>query len=182
MCRGMQATKLFGPLAAGVACGITAGAIAALWARIAMRLVAVGVADGVGVRPEFTVAGTLVIVLTGVVVGAPAGLVYALVADRIPGPPRWRGVLYAGVLLALVGPFFFTIEEFFSAGRVLLFVPPFVLFGAALGVALVPLRRTVLRWPTVAQAVLALAGLATLGLLAFSVVATVLGIATVFQM
>lgn len=178
----MQANKLLTPLAVGVACGIAAGAVAGLWARIAMRMVAVGVADGVGVRPEFTVAGTLVIVVTGVIVGAPGGLLYALVADRIPGPPRLRGLVYAGVLLALVGPFFFRIEEFFSTGRVLLFLPPFLLYGLVLGLALLPLRRSAVRWPAGAQLALALTGLATLGLLAFSVIATVFDLAGALRM
>ena len=178
----MQARRLLGPIAVGVACGITSGAVAALWARVAMRMVAIGVADGVGVRPEFTIGGTLAIVLTGMVVGAPAGLLYGVVADRIPGPARWRGVMYAGFLLALVGPFFFRIEEFFSTGRILLFVPPFVLYGIVLGIALAPLRRVIVRWPAGAQLALALTGLATLGLLAFSVIATVLGTAAALQM
>jgi hypothetical protein len=178
----MQANRLVGPLAFGVACGIAAGAVAALWARIAMRMVAIGVADGVGIRPEFTVPGTFAIVLSGMVVGVPAALLYAFVADRIPGPARWRGVLYAGFLLALVGPFFFRIEEFFSTGRVLLFVPPFVLYGIVLGIALAPLRRAAVRWPAGARLLLALTGLATVGVLAFGAVASVIGLAGGFQM
>lgn len=178
----MQASRLLAPLAVGVICGIGAGAVAGLWARIAMRLVAIGVADGVGITPEFTVAGTLAIVISGVVVGAPAGLVYGLVADRLPGPARWRGLLYAAVLLVLVGPFFFRIEEFFSTGRVLLFVPPFILYGLVLSLALVPLRRTVTRMPLGVQAALAVTGLGALGLLAFGVAATILGVAAGFVM
>lgn len=178
----MQASRLLAPLAVGVICGIGAGAVAGLCARIAMRLVAIGVADGVGITPEFTVAGTLAIVISGVVVGAPAGLVYGLVADRLPGPARWRGLLYAAVLLVLVGPFFFRIEEFFSTGRVLLFVPPFILYGLVLSLALVPLRRTVTRMPLGVQAALAVTGLGALGLLAFGVAATILGVAAGFVM
>lgn len=172
----MRTNKLLGPIAVGVACGMAAGAVAGVWARIAMRLVAIGVADHVGVLPQFTVAGTLLIVVSGAIVGVPAGLLYTLVADRIPGPARWRGILYAGFLLALVGPFFFRIEEFFSTGRVLLFVPPFVLFGVVLGAARAPLRRVVTQWPVGAQIGLALTGLATLGLLAFGLMASVLGL------
>ena len=121
-------------------CGIGAGALAGLWARVAMRMVALGVADGVGITPDFTVAGTLVIVLGGMIVGAPAGLAFGVVADRLPGPASLRGLVFAALLLGVIGPFFFRIEEFFSVGRVLLFVPPFAIFGAALGLAFVPMR------------------------------------------
>lgn len=119
---------------------MAAGALAGLWARIAMRMVALGVADGVGITPDFTIAGTLAIVLGGVIVGAPAGLAYGAVADRLPGPAPLRGLVFAALLLAVIGPFFFRTEEFFSLGRVLLFVPPFAIFGAALGLAFVPVR------------------------------------------
>ena len=127
--------------AVGVMCGIVAGAVAGLAARVAMRMVALGVADGVGITPDFTIAGTLLIVASGMIVGAPTGLVYGLIADRLPGPARVRGLVFAGMLLALVGPFFFLgNEEFFSVGRVALFVPLFAIFGAMLGVAFVPAR------------------------------------------
>ena len=134
----MPAVRL---LAVGVVCGAAAGALAGVWARAAMRMVALGVADGVGITPDFTVAGSLAIVLSGALIGAPAGLVYGLVADRLPGPTRVRGLLFAGILLVLLGPlFFFGNEEFFSVGRVALFVPPFAIFGALLGIAFVPAR------------------------------------------
>lgn len=106
-----------------------------------MRMVALGVADGVGITPDFTIAGTLLIVVSGMIIGAPAGLVYGLIADRLPGPVRVRGLVFAGMLLVLVGPFFFLgNEEFFSVGRVALFVPLFAIFGALLGLSFVPAR------------------------------------------
>ena len=127
-------------LAVGVVCGAAAGALAGVWARAAMRMVALGVADGVGITPDFTLGGSLAIVVFGALLGAPAGLVYGLIADRLPGPRSWRGLVFAGILLAIIGPFFFTIEEFFSTGRVLLFLPLFVIFGGALGLAFAPIR------------------------------------------
>lgn len=163
------------PIATGVGCGIAAGAIAGLWARIAMRLIALGVADRVGVTPEFTIAGTLAIVVTGMVVGACAGLVYGLLADRLPGPARWRGLVYGTLLLGLVGPFFFRIEEFFSTGRVLLFVPPFALYGIVLSIALIPLGRVIGGMPLRVQAALAAFGLGAAGLLLFAVATAVFG-------
>ena len=172
----MHVSRRLAPLAVGVICGIAAGAVAGAWARIAMRMVALGVADGVGITTDFTVAGTLAIVISGVVVGAPAGLIYGLVADRLPGPPHWHGLLYAAALLALVGPLFFRIEEFFSAGRVLLFLPPFVLYGIVLGFALTPLRGVVARLPLRVQAAVAFTGLGTGALLLFAAAASVFGL------
>ena len=172
----MQASKRLAPLAVGVLCGIAAGAIAGLWARIAMRMVALGVADGVGVGTEFTVPGTLLIVVTGALVGAPAGILYGVVADRLPGPARWRGLLYAALLLVVVGPFFFRIEEFFSRGRVLLFIPPFVLYGAIVGLMLAPVRARIARIPLPAQAFVAVVGLGTTALLVFAIAVSALGL------
>lgn len=169
----MQASRLVTPVAVGVGCGIGAGAVAGLWARLAMRLVALGVADPVGVAPQFTVAGTLAIVVGGAVVGGAAGLVYGLLAGRLPGPARWRGLVYGALLLVLVGPFFFRIEEFFSTGRVLLFVPPFVLYGFVLSIALVPLSRIVGRMPFRAQAALAAVGLGAACLILFVIAASI---------
>lgn len=163
------------PVAVGVGCGIGAGAVAGLWARLAMRLVALGVADPVGVAPQFTVAGTLAIVVGGAVVGGAAGLVYGLLAGRLPGPARWRGLVYGALLLVLVGPFFFRIEEFFSTGRVLLFVPPFALYGFVLSIALIPLRRVIAGMPFRAQAALAAFGLGATGLLVFAAAAAAFG-------
>jgi len=172
----MQASRRLAPLAVGAACGMAAGAVAGLWARVAMRMVAIGVADGVGVRPEFTVAGTLGVVVSGIIMGAPAGLVYALIADRLPGPARWRGLLYALIVLVLIGPFFFRGEEFFSTGRILLFLPPFLLFGIVLALALTPSRAVMDRLPAPVQAAIALTGLGTLALLLFAVFLTLFGL------
>ena len=127
--------------AVGLVCGMVAGAVAGLGARVAMRMVALGVADGVGITPDFTITGTLVIVASGMILGAPTGLVYGLIADRLPGPAGMRGLVFAGMLLVLLGPFFFLgNEEFFSIGRVALFVPLFAIFGFMLGIAFVPAR------------------------------------------
>ena len=127
-------------VSAGVLAGLAAGIVAGLGARLAMRMVALGVADGVGITPDFTIGGTLVIVVTGMILGAAAGLAFGLVADRLPGPRPLRGLVFAAILLAVIGPFFFRIEEFFSAGRVLLFLPLFLVFGTALGLMFVPVR------------------------------------------
>lgn len=178
----MELGRRLAPLSIGVACGMAAGAVAAIWARVAMRMVALGVADNVGVRPEFTLPGTLVILGTGVILGAAAGAVYAVVAGRLPGPARWHGLVFAAILLVVVGPLFFRTEEFFSTGRVLLFIPPFVLFGIVLAVGFAPARRVMSALPNGAQATIALAGLGTFGLLLFTAAATALGINVGFVM
>jgi hypothetical protein len=108
-------------------------------------MVADGVADGVGVRTDFTLAGTAVILVSGLIVGAPLGLVYALIADRMPVLPAARGLVFGALALAVIGPVFLRTEEFFSLGRIALFAPLFLIFGIAIGLAIAPSRRLVSR-------------------------------------
>ena len=163
-------------VSAGAAAGMLAGALTGLGARAAMRMVADGVADGVAIRPDFTVAGTLAIVLFGALLGAPLGVLYNAVADRLPGPARLRGIVFGLAGLAAIGPFFLRTEEFFSIGRVMLFVPLFVLFGVAIGIAIGPSRSLMPRSPTPVQVLASLAAATTVVLLAFTFVLNVLGL------
>lgn len=172
----MRARALIVVPAIGAIAGLIAGLVTAAAARLAMRMVADGVADGVAVRPDFTVVGTLAIVASGMLIGTPAGVVFNAIADRLPGPPRLRGLLFGLLLLAAVGPFFLRTEEFFSAGRVALFIPLFPLFGLVIGVALAPSRRLVPRLPAAIQAVLGLAGAASVLLVLFVTLASLLGL------
>jgi hypothetical protein len=154
-------------IAEGTIAGIAAGFVAGLGARVAMRLVALGVADGVGITPEFTVAGTLAIAVSGAIAGAPFGAVFALVEEQLPRPARARGLMFAGLMLVLIGPLFFTNEEFFSTGRTVLFLALFPAYGLALGLVLPIGARIGRRLPTVAQrliAALALGGAALVAL------------------
>lgn len=169
-------------LAAGALAGIIAGAVAGIGARSAMRMVADGVADSVGVTPEFTIPGTLTIVISGMLAGAPAGALFNAIADRLPGPAQLRGLLFGLILLAAIGPFFLRTEEFFSLGRVLLFVPLFPLFGIVLGLAIEPSRKLASRLPSPARKVLAFAAAVVVGLVLFSIVAAVLGLPGGFVM
>jgi hypothetical protein len=91
-------------------------------------------------------------------------------------PARLRGLLFGVILLAAIGPFFLRTEEFFSLGRVLLFVPLFPLFGIALGVAIDPSRRFVSLLPSPARASIALAAALMAGLVLFGIVAPALGL------
>ena len=151
-------------IAQGTIAGIAAGFIAGLGARIAMRLVALGVADGVGVRPEFTIAGTLAIAVVGAIVGVPAGAIYAAVEQRLPGPARARGLMFAALLLVFIGPLFFTNEEFFSSGRLVLFLMLFPVYGLGLGLALPLVQRLAPRVPDLLERLL-VAGAAGAGVL-----------------
>jgi hypothetical protein len=146
--------------AVGALAGIAAGLLAGAGARVAMRMVAVGVADGVGVRPEFTFAGTLGILIFGAIIGAPFGVLFEAIRERLPGPVRWRALIFAALCLVALGPLFFSGEEFFSSGRIVLFALLFPIYGIALGLAHAPTARLISRAPTAAQTLLAVVAFA----------------------
>lgn len=89
----------------------------------------------------FTIPGTATILIFGALIGAPAGVLYEAVADRIPGPRIARGVIFSALLialfLALVTPRLFAegAELLVTSPRVILLVLPFVLYGVTLGLA-----------------------------------------------
>jgi len=141
----------------GALAGLLAGMLAGIGARVAMRMVADGVADGVGVTTSFTWNGTLTIVGIGAVVGTPFGIVYDAILDRLPGPPRLRGLVFGALAFAIMGPIFFitNAEELFSQGRVVLFAVLFPVFGLALGGTHALSRRFAARLPVAVHATLA---------------------------
>jgi hypothetical protein len=147
--------------AAGALCGIAAGIVTGAAARIAMRMVADGVPDGIGQRPDFTLLGTLAIVGAGAVAGAGVGILFELTHDGLPGPRRLRGLVFAAALLALVGPLFFlgSADEFITTQRVILFSLLFPIYGAAAGLALPVCRQLAARLDRRARLLLALVGL-----------------------
>ena len=128
--------------AAGL-CGIISGLVTGAAARVTMRMVADGVPDGIGQRPDFTVLGSLAIVSAGVLAGAGLGVLFEFSQDRLPGPRRARGLLFGLVLLALVGPLFFlsAADEFITTQRVILFALLFLIYGVTAGLALPVSRR-----------------------------------------
>jgi hypothetical protein len=166
---------VLGAASVGALAGITAGVLTGASARIAMRMVADGVVDAVGRTPEFTVGGTLAIVFAGALVGAPLGVLYTVLARRLPGPAPVRGMLFGLACLAVIGPFFLRTEEFFSAGRIVLFALLFPLFGLVLGLVVPPSRAVASRLPLAAQGVLAFAALASAAAALIGLASAVLG-------
>jgi len=129
-------------VAAGALAGGCAGLIVGIGARVAMRMVALGVPDGV-MQPSvtFTAQGTSLILLVGIIAGIAFGIIYDAIADRLPGPFLVRGLLFAAIDLLVIGPLLFSqADEFISQGRVVLFALLFPVFGIALS-AIDPLAR-----------------------------------------
>ena len=124
-------------VAAGIVAGAAAGVLCGVVARIAMRSVALGLLDASMQVPIFTVQGTLAILMSGAIVGAPFGIGYALLADSVRLPRVTRGLLFAVILVAAFGPLFFLgTDEFVSTGRVLAFIWLFPIFGIAVSLVL----------------------------------------------
>src|SRR5207244_2992014 len=82
-------------IAQGAIAGVAAGIVTGIAARVAMRLVAIGAADGIGQLPQFTIEGTVAIILSAAIAGLPFGAVYALIERRLPRPDRAHGIWFA---------------------------------------------------------------------------------------
>ena len=145
-------------LAGGAICGIAAGVITGVGARIAMRMVADGVPDAIRSLPMFTAEGTAVILSLAALAGAPFGALFAAIYDALPNPRRARGLLFGVAMLVTIGPLFFTAgrDEFITYERMVLFSFLFPLFGVAAGLLLEPSLRVARRLPDLAQGVLVL--------------------------
>jgi hypothetical protein len=152
----MRKGRLLSRAAVGALAGIAAGLITGAGARVAMRMVADGVPDGLMQRASFTLEGTAAILVFGTLIGAPFGVLYEATVERLPGPPRLHGLVFGTVLLATLGIIFLTQDELFTQGRVLLFACLFPIYGLAVGLALMPSRRIAHGLPVAAQAALAL--------------------------
>jgi hypothetical protein len=148
-------------LAGGAICGIAAGVVAGIGARVAMRMIAVGVPDPIRSLPMFTVEGTTGVLVSLALAGAPFGALFALAHDTLPGPHRARGVLFGVAMLVTFGPLFFTLarDEFITYGRMVLFAFLFPLFGIAAGLVFEPSLRLAHRLPGAARVVFVLIAL-----------------------
>jgi len=91
----------------GLLAGVVVGLLAGIGARVAMRLVALAG----NVAPEFTVAGTLVVLITGVFYGVLAGVLFVAVQPYLSSSRRWQGVLFGLVLVLGFGPIFFLADQ-----------------------------------------------------------------------
>lgn len=124
-------------LGVGIFAGIAAGGAAGVCARIAMRIVA----DSIGRMGNFSIPGTLSILLVGVGAGIPLALSYLVLKRFIPGRELVKGLLFGAVLFLTLGlPFIFLgVEPDFELspvlGRILFSIIPFV-YGIVLGLAL----------------------------------------------
>jgi hypothetical protein len=162
-----SARRLVGSALAGAAAGVVVG----LAARLAMRTVALGLVDASQQPPTFTIAGTLSILVTGAIVGAPLALAYRILASRLPGPLVLRGLAYGALVLMIFGPLFFVgTDEFLSNGRVLVFLWLFPIYGVSLALLAPPAERIAARLPVAAQAIVLLATAAGTGLILVGIV------------
>jgi hypothetical protein len=84
-------------LGIGLAAGAVGGVVAGLGARLAMR----GVALAAGLETSFTLGGTLVIVIFGLMLGTPFGVGFMALRSLLPGAGAWKGLVY-GLLLFVV--------------------------------------------------------------------------------
>jgi hypothetical protein len=137
-------------LGLGLVAGLAGGAVAGLGARLAMR----GVALAGGLAPAFTLEGTLFLIVLGVIVGLPFGLVYVALRPALPGRGAWKGIAYGVLLFAvfLAPPFLFYREGEATLASplvtVLLFGPVALAYGAAVETVVGLTERRPLPRPT----------------------------------
>lgn len=134
-------------LGVGIFAGLAAGGVAGVGARIAMRIIA----ESIGRMGNFSIPGTLNILLAGVGAGIPLAFSYAVLKRFIPGRELVKGLLFGAVLFLTLGiPFIFSgVEPDFELspvlGRILFSIIPFV-YGIVLGLAL-PIADEVIPLP-----------------------------------
>ena len=99
-------------LATASLAGFLAGMIAGgAGARLAMRITAIAASSAdQGAITEFeatvgeiTAGGTIFLILAGGLVGVAGGLVYLIVRRWVADARRWRGLLFGGLLFAMLG-------------------------------------------------------------------------------
>ncbi len=95
----MNHTELARRAAVGVLAGIIGGLVAGVGARVAMRMVA----DALGKFGEFTIEGTLLIIVLGIILGSALGLLYVAVEPLLRGGALVKGIVFGGALLVVLG-------------------------------------------------------------------------------
>jgi hypothetical protein len=136
--------------AAGVAmlAGMIGGIVWGVGARAAMRAIVLTSHQ----LPQFSLGGTLMILLVGVFIGVPVGLAFLPVRRFVPGPLWRRGLVFGAVVLAVLGTLLYRsgFQEEAPDARALplaigLFGTLFVLLGAVVAWAYGELDRRLLR-------------------------------------
>lgn len=135
---------------AGATAGGVGGVVAGGLARIAMRVVAI-LADE---RPEFSVGGTVGIVISFAILGIIAALPYLVVRRWLPAPSVVKGLGYGIILAALICiPFFRAGEGEFGIVSPVVGAALFAPIGLCYSLALAPMLRRVEHSFTQAQPV-----------------------------
>jgi len=78
----------------GLLAGLLAGLILGAGGRLAMTAIAVAA----GLEVGFSLGGTLEVFATGLLIGAPAGLVFVFLKNYAPIPAVWRGGAFGALL------------------------------------------------------------------------------------
>lgn len=99
------------PLRWAVGLGALSGFVAAgVGSRVVMKLIALAdpstegtFTDAEATVGDFTVAGTLSLLVLGTIAGIMGGLVYLGVRRWLPVPPAWKGVAFGVLTLTTVG-------------------------------------------------------------------------------
>lgn len=154
-------------VAAGILAGMSCGVVAGIGARIAMRIVALEA----GQRPSFSVGGSIAIVILGVVLGIPAGLLFIALRRWLPGPRLVKGLVLGLMLVLLFAwPFAAGNIELAISPRLglALFLPLFVIAGVMVALVVAPLER---RLPEPRRSLVTLGGYGVLMLLGIAGIA-----------
>ncbi len=83
----------------GILSGLLVGILMGIAARIAMRIVALVVDQGL----EFTVAGTLGIIVVVTFGSILLSLIFVVVRKYLPGTERLKGLAFSGLVLLFIG-------------------------------------------------------------------------------
>lgn len=146
----------------GLLSGGLGGLVWGIGARIAMRVVALAAHQAT----DFSVGGTVGILMMGAIFGAPFGLLFATVRRWLPDTGPRTGLLFGGLVLLLMGlPFYLgpLAEEGQNGNRLLavgMFAALFIVFGMVVALVYPQLDRRM--FGGVQRRLGALAGLALL--------------------
>jgi hypothetical protein len=145
---GTRALLLRAARAAGIGslAGALAGVVWGVLARGAMRIIALAMYH----YPSFSLEGTLMIVVLGVITGSIVGVIYAGLRWMLPWRRAWKGLTLCIALLLTLGALLYggpLVQEGSRAVRPLataLFAASLVIWGALIELLYQPLDRRLL--------------------------------------